>query len=114
MNANQRKISIIFLNKIDSLSNAEVWLTVPDGAAICLLKAGENAFLVYLREEGDSGFHSLGESNRPGNFQVILSNGQLDEYPLAWCIEPKSAYLALSYFFENGGERAPFVGWQED
>lgn len=37
-----------------------------------------------------------------------------DEYPLAWRIEPEFAYQALSYFFENNGERTPFVDWQED
>ena len=76
------------LDEIRGSDQAEVWLSAARGSSICLLKSEENIFLIYLREAGDSGFHSLGAKARAGSFSVRLANGQIDEYPLSWCVEP--------------------------
>jgi hypothetical protein len=101
------------LDRIDSLPNAEVWLFSPNGPSICLLKAESHTFLMYLRREGDHGFTSVGDGSREGKFQVRLANGQVDEYPLAWCLGPEFAYKGLAYFFVNAGEKSPYIQWRE-
>lgn len=93
--------------------DVEVWVTVREGPAICLLKSADDVFLTYLRHEGDSGFTTVGDPARRGVFRVPLSNGQQDEYPLAWCIEPELAYNAVVYFVEHEGERTPHLAWEE-
>jgi hypothetical protein len=101
------------LDEIDSLPNAEVWLSSPNGPLICLLKSEGNTFLMYLRHTRDHGFTSVGDGSREGKFHVRLANGQVDEYPLAWCLDPEFAYKGLAYFFVNGGEKSPYIQWRE-
>jgi hypothetical protein len=37
----------------------EVWVRLPDGQSLCALINGDWGWLMYLREEGDSGFRVL-------------------------------------------------------
>ena len=103
------------LAEIAALPKAEVWLCAPGGEQLCLLQAGDDAMLVYLRDAaGDPGFVSLGDDSRRGSFTVTLANGQRDEYPRAQCIERAEAHRALAHFVATSGERAPFVRWRDE
>jgi hypothetical protein len=101
------------LDRFDLESQFELWVNQPDGPAICMLRNSQNAWLMYLRHDGDSGFHSLGNSEREGFIEYRLSNGQIDEYPRAWCIPVEDCYKAISFFFVNDGLRPHWLTWQE-
>ncbi len=101
------------LQRFDRAAEFELWASVPAGPSLCMLRHGEHAWLMYLRQEGDSGFTSLGEAERPSTQAYILSNGQKDEYPLAWCIPLEQCYRAIAYFHANGGEQPPWIRWLE-
>jgi hypothetical protein len=70
-----------------------------------MLRNGEFAWLMYLRFEGDSGFVSQGVAS------FELSNGQIDEYPRAWCIDIEKRYKALVFFYVNEGAQPDCVSW---
>ena len=98
---------------IARLEDAEVWFSVKDGPALCLLKGGRYMFLAYLPSAGAPGYRTVGNADRSGSFRVPLSNGQVDEYALAWCVEAAAAYEAVLYFLLNEGKRTPDVEWQD-
>jgi hypothetical protein len=100
------------LDRFDAQPIFELWLNAPGGASISMLRNSEHAFLMYLREFGDSGFVSVGEETE-GSVQYTLGNGQVDEYPLSWCISLEECYKALAYFFVNDGMRPEWFQWQE-
>ena len=102
------------LDRFDRVQQFEVWMTAPNGAAMCMLRSGKDAFLMYLRNEGDSGFTSLGNSIQCGIALYTLSNGQVDEYPLSWCIEVENCYKAIAYFYVNEGAKPNWVEWREN
>ncbi|MCY1236227.1 hypothetical protein D9M72_488730 [compost metagenome] len=101
------------LDLIQSTSRFELWVSVPDGPSMCMLRNGENAWLMYLREPGDSGFRSSGDPHRPGLGVFTLSNGQVDEYPLAWCIDVAHCRQALVDFRDRNGARPESITWCE-
>jgi hypothetical protein len=76
----------VALEQFNQVDQFEFWLSATRGPSICMLRNRSNAWLMYLRHEGDSGFTSRGETNRIGTAAYTLSNGQVDEYPLSWCI----------------------------
>ena len=92
----------------------ELWLRVPNGTSMSMLRNGPNAFLMYLRFPGDSGFTSRASPAKPGTASFRLSNGQEDEYPLSWCIDVEQCYKALAYFFVNNGDKPDWVQWHQD
>jgi hypothetical protein len=102
-----------YLDALDSTNYAEAWLNHKKNESICLLKAHNNMFLMYLRYPEDIGFVSKGTAQSQKSLEFRLSNGQVDEYPLSWCIESEWAYKGLAYFYENNGERSPYIEWQE-
>jgi len=81
---------------------------------LSMLRSGANAFLMYLRYEGDSGYTSRGHLDRSGVASYVLANGQVDEYPLAWCIDPEQCYRAIACFFANDGARPDGIDWHKD
>lgn len=95
-----------------SLPQFELWASVPDGPTLCMLRNAEHAWLMYLHEPGDGGFHSCGNEHRAGNAYFRLDNGQVDGYPLAWCIDLEACFTAISFFHGNGGARPEHVDWQ--
>jgi len=72
-------------NKLKSIEKeqfAEIWITGHGTSAFCILKNNSQAFLLYLRENGDSGFSSRNkDGNKTKLIEFKLSNGQYDEYP---------------------------------
>ena len=104
----------VALDQFDQVDQFEVWLSASRGQAICMLRNESNAWLMYLRYDGDSGFTSQAKTGRTGVASYKLSNGQVDEYPLSWCIEVEQCYKALAYFFANEGGKPEWVSWHEN
>ena len=72
-----------------------------DEQSMTALTNGEFGWLMYLREDGDAGFSSRNPDYRGEAAETMdfyLSNGQLDEYPLAWVLPIKQIERALDYF----------------
>lgn len=76
-----------------------------------MLRNGKHAWLMYLRYEGDSVFVSQGDLSAQGVAAYELANGQIDEYPLAWCIKVEWCYRILVYFYVNDGAQPDWVSW---
>jgi hypothetical protein len=94
----------------------EVWVDSPDGQSLCALINGDRGWLMYLREEGDSGFSSRNpDYTGPANAQIEyeLSNGQHDFYPASWALPIAEVRRALEYFAQEH-RQPPFVVWHED
>ena len=104
----------IMLDQFDRIDEFELSLSAPKGQSIHMLRHGSNAWLMYFRHsDGDSGFTSLGQTGREGVASYRLSNGHVDEYPLAWGIDVEQCYKALAYFFVNGGSKPEWISWHE-
>lgn len=101
------------LDGFDQHCDFELWLNVKGGPAICMLRNAEAAWLMYLTHEGDAGFTSVGNLDARGSVRYRLSNGQVDEYPSAWCLDVETCYKALAYFFVNDGLRPEWVRWRD-
>ena len=89
----------------------ELWVSVPDGPAMCMLRNGADAWLMYLRWPADAGFSSMG-IERSGAASYALSNGQVDEFPLSWCVDVQSCFDALRSFHRHHGA-TPVHSWAE-
>ena len=105
------------LPKISDTRFSEVWLYSDSSwPAICALVNGEAAWLMFLRQEGDSGF-STRNPNYAGPKDAVIeyffSNGQRDEYPAERDITKSEALRALEHFMETQ-EMAPWLHWQEE
>ncbi len=92
----------------------ELVACVDEGPAIFMLRNGPHAWLMYLREPGHTGFHSCGNPDREGVAAFTRSNGQVDEHPLAWCIDVEQCLQAIAYFCVNDGTQPPWLAWSED
>ncbi len=101
----------VTLDEIDAKQKFELWISVPFGSCMTMLRNGEDAWLMYLREPGDSGFRSSGDPSRSGLRSFRLANGQDDEFPLAWCIDIEQCYKAVAYFYVNDGEKPEWIDW---
>lgn len=101
----------VALNDFNATEQFEIWVSVQGGPSMCMLRNGQNAWLMYLRFEGDSGFVSQAPLTKPGAASYVLANGQVDEYPLAWCINIEQCYKAMAYFFVNDGAMPSWVSW---
>lgn len=95
----------------------EIWVySENDEQMMSALINGEIGWLMYLREEGDSGFSSrnsdyTGDENAVAEFS--FSNGEISEYPLSWCLPVEEIDKALLYFEEN--YKPPmFITWHKD
>ena len=95
------------IDRFDQYQQFELICSIPNGPSLFMLRNGDLAWLMFLRHESDSGFHSQGNSNNEQLAAFQLSNGQVDEYPISWCIELEQCYKAVSYFFINNGEIPP-------
>ena len=94
---------------------AEIWLSGPHGSLL-ISKNGDNAWLMFLRHEGDAGFHSLNPHyTGPGDatLKLYISNGQNDEKPLKEWIPIEEAKRIAEHFFLFG-EPAPWATWHDD
>jgi hypothetical protein len=105
------------LDRFDQEPLFELWAETPNqtvgGPSMSMLRNGSSAWLMYLRFNGDAGYVSLGDVARPGNMSYRLGNGQVDKYPLSWCIDLEECYRAITYFFANVGARPDWIAWRE-
>ena len=99
------------LDLIDEHAQFELWISRPFGPSLCMLRHGENAWLMHLRSPGDSGSRSSGHPQRPGSARYTLSNGQVDDHPLSFCIDVEQCYKAIAYFYVNDGARPAWINW---
>ena len=101
-----------------SLAQCELWLTMAvdaeQGLALCMLKNGASAWLMYVSGQDDASFHSLGDEEEEGECSYWLANGQVDVYPAAWCVDVVLCHRAMAAFFTTGGARPAAVEWQPD
>lgn len=106
------------LHEARARAQCELWLTLAtdaeQGPALCMLRNGGNAWLMYLSGQDDLSFHSLGDEEADGACSYLLSNGQVDEYPEAWCVEVEQCQRAFAEFFRTGGARPAAIAWEAD
>ena len=102
-----------FLDEIDQQGFVEAWLYFDTGSSICLLKNREKVFLMYLKDIEDEGTTSIGDEGLSGLSDFRLSNGQIDQYPNAWCIDSEYALKGLAYFHQNEGIKSEYIQWQK-
>ena len=102
------------LDEADGHTIFELVASIPDGPSMFMLRNGADAWLMYLREPGDAGFHSSGDPDRAGVARYTLGNDQEDEHPLAWRIDIDKCYQAIAYFCVNQGAQPRWIGWIED
>jgi hypothetical protein len=94
----------------------ELWLTLPTDICISALINNDRALVIFGRYDGDAGLSSRNPDNADDNGKQIdfyLSNGQRDEYPLAWTIPTKDALTAFDYAFRYH-RAAPWIVWHDD
>jgi hypothetical protein len=88
----------------------------PDGPILCALINGDFGWLMYLREEGDSGFSSRNpnyDGSADDQIEYRLDNGQHDLYPASWALPVEEVRRAIEYF-ENKHQRPPNIVWHKD
>ena len=94
----------------------EVWIETENGQLKCALINGNMGWLMYLRERGDAGFSSRNpnyDGPADATLDYYLSNGQRDEYPLAWALPLEEIRCAIAYF-EREQKPPPFITWHND
>ena len=101
------------LDRFDCESSFELCISASDaGPFLTMLRSADHAWLMYMRFSGDDGFVTMGNQENQGVCKYRLSNGQIDEYPLSWCIDLEQCYMAIAHFFVNDGARYDFVDWR--
>lgn len=68
---------------------------------------------MWLAREGDAGYSSRNDLQAQGEARFRLDNGQVDSYPRTWTLPLETIVRAIAYF-EETGQRAPFVDWHDD
>ena len=106
-----------YLERVREQQFSEVWLNFgEEGPSMMMLVNGVHAWLMYLQDHDDPGFHSLNPSYHGPVEQMMkfeLSNGQMDEYPVAWTLTLEEAFRACEYFVITQGGRSPAITWQD-
>lgn len=100
----------------DDRQYKEIWAETEDGQLMCALVNGATGWLMYLRESGDAGFSSRNPAYtgpEDAAQEYYLTNGQCDEYPLAWVLPATELQRAMEHFVTE--ERpAPWICWHDD
>lgn len=100
----------------------EIWVQLQeiedDERTMMALINGDWGWLMYLREEGNSGFSSrnpdyTGTDKDGKMMDFLLSNGQLDYYPLSYVLPVAQVTKALTYF-EEYRALPKFITWHDD
>jgi hypothetical protein len=100
------------LDRFDLEQQFELWITVQNGPSLAMLRNLDHALLMYLRFNGDSGVVTKGNQDKQGTCAYTLTNGEVNELPLSWCIDLQQCYKAIAYFVVNSGARYDFITWQ--
>lgn len=82
-------------------------------SSLCVMTNPSNAFVMFLRYEGDSGFRSDNKAGNENAFEEFrLANGQSDHYPETWLIKKEQvASVVLTYFDHETMDTS--INWQE-
>ena len=107
------------LTRVHQQQWSEVWLDAgEEGPALAMVVNGVHAWLMYLRNHhGDPGLSSRNPSyTGPAEvtLEFRLSNGQMDEYPVAWTLPLEEACAACEYFVLSQGCQPPAIIWHDD
>jgi hypothetical protein len=101
------------VSELDRLNEIEeVSISGHGTTSMLILFNSQSSFLIYFRfQDGDHGFQSvdLGR-DRNKNEEFILSNGQLDIYPLHFLRTRKEGIDAIIYYFQTG-HMTPQIDW---
>ncbi len=98
------------LNQYDLVPEFELWISGGIHPSMSMLRSGERAWLMYMRNEDDS-VHSKGTYEGGAVCKFRLGNGQMGECPLSWCIEVEQCYKAIAYFYVNQGSAPAWIEW---
>lgn len=94
----------------------EIWIDGNDDSHLCALINGNMGYLMYLPDEDGRSFSSRNPDYKGDNNKLLdfsLENGQLDYYPLSWCLPLSTIEKALIYFKES--KKCPsFIKWHDD
>jgi hypothetical protein len=104
------------LAALPSQGYLELWLTLPGDTCISALINDGRALVIFGRYDGDAGLSSRSRDVADDSGQQMefyLSNGQRDEYPLAWTVPTKDALAAFDYAFLYQ-QAAPWIIWHDD
>ena len=94
----------------------ELWLTLPADICISALINDDRALVIFGRYDGDAGLSSRSRDFADDDGQQLefyLSNGQRDQYPLAWTIPTTDALAAFDHAFLYH-KAAPWILWHDD
>ncbi len=85
---------------------------------VCPQETEENQRTMTALINGDAGFSSRnpdypGTEDDGETMEFMLSNGQLDRYPLAYALPVEQVKKALD-FFEKRHELPDFITWHDD
>lgn len=97
-------------------ANLQIWATAPQGGTLSAFFVDDQAWLMYLRHDGDSGFSSRNPAyaGEPDAVQFFtLENGQVDEFPSGW-FYPEAIVAATLREFAMYGSRPEGIKWHED
>ncbi len=102
----QVKSEMELIREFEKLRNdrfCEIWISGFGDASLTILMNQDKAFMMYLRNEDDSGFNSLdSEIETDEMMKFLLSNGQMDEYPLNFLVDKELAGKALLEYYKSG------------
>jgi hypothetical protein len=104
------------LKAVRATQFSEVWLRRADATSLAILVNRRSAWLTYFRDDGGQSFSSRNADYAgpdDATMEFLLSNGQMDEYPVAYTIPTSEALRAAEHYFRTG-ERSPRVTWEED
>jgi hypothetical protein len=106
------------LEQVRQQQFSEIWLITDDaGPSLTILVNGIHAWLMYLYNQEDaSGSISRNpyySGSTEATMQFFLSNGQREEYPIAWTLPLEDAFKACEYFLLNQGDRSSTIVWHE-
>jgi hypothetical protein len=109
-----RAALVAIIDKFLKDDYSEVWIKGHEESSLCAMINPNNAFLMYLRYEGDTGFRSNNKSGHDNNtIEFRLSNGQSDHYPESWLTKKEKVKSALLTYFDGGGMDVN-VDWIEE
>jgi hypothetical protein len=97
-------------------ANLQIWVTASHGGTLSAFFVDAQAWLMYLRHEGDSGFSSRNPAydGPPAAVRSFtLENGQVDEFPSSW-FYPEAIVAAALREFATHGTRPEVIEWHED
>jgi hypothetical protein len=80
---------------------AEIWVDHDPFPSLCALVHDANAWLMYIRYDGDAGFSSRNPAyagDPHAKLEFYLSNGQRDVYPASWCYPTQDVVDAVRLF----------------